>query len=156
MYLTRRHYIWSDKREKYKVMEVDDNGEVTKTADFGPWPIKEYGQEVAYWRKANAIHKWFVDNIQEGEDNCGTYYVSRESLQKLHDLCKEILELNETDPEDAQEKAQDELPPQAGFFFGSTGIDQAYFYDLENTVKQLAAILAIEDDSAEYYYQSSW
>ena len=20
-------------------------------------------QEVAYWRKANAIHKWFVDNI---------------------------------------------------------------------------------------------
>ena len=24
----------------------------------------------AYWRKANAIHKWFVDNVQDGEDNC--------------------------------------------------------------------------------------
>ena len=29
--------------------------------------------EIGYWRKSNQIHKWFVDNIQEGVDNCATY-----------------------------------------------------------------------------------
>ena len=33
------------------------------------WPG---GQEVcvAYWRKANAIHSWFVENCQDGVDEC--------------------------------------------------------------------------------------
>ena len=25
---------------------------------------------VGYWRKANQIHKWFVDNCQNGRDEC--------------------------------------------------------------------------------------
>ena len=27
--------------------------------------------QIASWRKANAIHKWFVDNVQDGVDDCG-------------------------------------------------------------------------------------
>jgi len=38
---------------------------------------------VGYWRKANQIHNWFVQNIQNGNDNCGNYYVSRENLETL-------------------------------------------------------------------------
>ena len=26
------------------------------------------GDQIASWRKANAIHKWFVDNVQDGVD----------------------------------------------------------------------------------------
>lgn len=26
-------------------------------------------EEVAYWRKHNAIHNWMVNNVQEGVDN---------------------------------------------------------------------------------------
>ena len=28
-----------------------------------------------YWRKANAIHGWFVKNAQQGIDDCRTYSV---------------------------------------------------------------------------------
>lgn len=27
-------------------------------------------KEIGYWRKANHIHKWFVDCVQDGEDDC--------------------------------------------------------------------------------------
>ena len=36
----------------------------------------------AYWRKANAIHKWFVDLSGE-EDKCQKIYVSGKKLLKL-------------------------------------------------------------------------
>ena len=29
--------------------------------------------EVLMWRKANAIHNWFVQNVQKGVDDCGVY-----------------------------------------------------------------------------------
>ena len=32
----------------------------------------ETHEEVGYWRKANAIHGWFVRNVQNGKDDCGT------------------------------------------------------------------------------------
>lgn len=49
-------------------------------------------EEVGYWRKANAIHKWFVENVQNGEDDCGRYEVSKEQLEELLDVCKEVLD----------------------------------------------------------------
>ena len=27
-------------------------------------------EEVAYWRKFNALHNWFVQNCQDGVDEC--------------------------------------------------------------------------------------
>jgi len=40
--------------------------------------LSGYREEVGYWRKANHIHKWFVDNVQNGVDECLTYQVSIE------------------------------------------------------------------------------
>ena len=101
---------------------------------------------MAYWRKCNQVHQWFVDNVQDGEDNCGTYFVSREHLETLIDLCKQVL---------ADHSLADELlPSQAGFFFGSTDYDEWYFKDLENTVKQLTRCLASPYDY--FQYSSSW
>lgn len=33
-------------------------------------PSDEILDEVWYARKANALHKWFVDNLQNREDEC--------------------------------------------------------------------------------------
>lgn len=63
---------------------------------------------VGYWRKANAIHQWFVDNVQDGDDDCGNYYVPNEQLIELRDLCIKTIE----------SKDASLLPPQEGFFFG--------------------------------------
>lgn len=48
-------------------------------------------QEVGYWRKANQIHNWFVQNVQNGIDDCGRYEVSKEDLIKLRNLCEKVL-----------------------------------------------------------------
>ncbi|MGV3489503.1 MAG: hypothetical protein ACO1OC_13105, partial [Tuberibacillus sp.] len=67
--------------------------------------------EVAYWRKANQIHGWFVRNVQDGKDDCGSYEVTRSHLTDLCRACASILN-GTADPREA-------LPTQPGFFFGS-------------------------------------
>ena len=98
---------------------------------------------VAYWRKANAIHKWFVDVLGE-EDECQKIYVSGKKLKELVDLCKKVLRKHKL--------ASELLPTQSGFFFGSTQYDEYYFDDLKDTVKKLKDI----DEDAWYIYQASW
>ena len=103
---------------------------------------------VAQWRKANAIHQWFVDNCQNGEDDCRKTYVSRDDLQKLIALCKEVIE--------DKDKADDLLPTASGFFFGSTDYDEYYFGDLVYTVETLEALLNETPDNWDFQYSSSW
>jgi hypothetical protein len=42
--------------------------------------------EVAYWRKANQIHNWFVVHVLNGIDECGTYEVTKNNIQELDRL----------------------------------------------------------------------
>ena len=56
-------------------------------------------------------------------------------------------------------KAGELLPPQGGFFFGSTEIDEWYFEDLKSTVKQLTPVIkecSSDNFDVTLYYQSSW
>ena len=102
--------------------------------------------EVGYWRKANSIHKWFVENIQGGVDNCATYSVGKESLEELKSLCEKVL-----DDIDLAEKL---LPTQEGFFFGKTEYDEWYFDDLRDTIEIVNKCLDLDFDYFEY--SSSW
>lgn len=103
--------------------------------------------EVCYWRKVNAVHQWFVDNCQGGEDDCRQSHVSREQLENLLQGCKDVLA--------NRDKADEILPTASGFFFGSTEYDEYYFNDIEDTVNQLENVLKL-DDEWDFYYQSSW
>jgi hypothetical protein len=109
--------------------------------------------EIGYWRKANQIHAWFVENIQDGEDECKKHYVSVEKLQELLDEVNEVL-----DADNSEEKALELLPPTSGFFFGSAVIDEYYFNDLKRTKDMLEGILSNEELIGDWdiYYQSSW
>ncbi len=107
----------------------------------------EIGFEVGYWRKVNHIHRWFVENCQDGRDECQNSYVSRDKLKELLVLCEEILKDKET--------AKDKLPSQEGFFFGGTDYDEWYFKDLKNTIKIIKRCLKLSD-KWEFIYRSSW
>ena len=48
-------------------------------------------EEVGYWRKANAIHKYFVDTLQDGEDDCRQSFVDKETFEDLHEKCRSIV-----------------------------------------------------------------
>jgi len=105
---------------------------------------------VAYWRKANQIHNWFVENVQGGVDNCQPFPVSRDQLTELKRQVDLVLGNPDFGP--------DVLPTTSGFFFGSTEYDEWYMSDLKYTSKRLGELLA--NDTGEwghdYEYQSSW
>lgn len=155
MYLKAQRYVTKLDYAKDSAGERTVRDEYKKLAGIYPELNSDdiYGFEVsrcvAYWRKANQIHQWFVSNCQDGEDDCKEYYVGRESLVELLKLCKEV--------KGDAELAAEELPPQEGFFFGSTEIDDWYWNDIDLTIDQLTRILN-DDRLKDYdlYYQSSW
>lgn len=106
---------------------------------------------VMYWRKANAIHNWFVQNVQEGEDECKPHYVGREDLIALRDTCQKVL--------DNPTLASELLPTTAGFFFGGVEYDDYYWSELSDTIKGINKILGMSDSPLtgwSFEYQSSW
>lgn len=115
-----------------------------ENATFNDWANSE---ELIYWRKANAIHRWFVINVQDYKDDCEIYPVSKEKLKELLYTCKEVL--------NDYTKAKELLPTQEGFFFGSTLYDDDYFDDIIFTMNNLIKILN-NKDLKNLYYCSSW
>lgn len=143
MFLSKKIYIGAN----YDFENVNATIHITKNGtpiDINPKKIKYIVEEQAYWRKANQIHKWFVDNVQGGDDDCKPYEVSGEQLLELVKLCKKVLK--------NKELAEELLPTQEGFFFGNTNYDEYYYQDLIDTITQL------KDVNKDYWYtyQSSW
>lgn len=100
-----------------------------------------------YWRKANAIHSWFVREVQGGVDECQRSYVSYSKLQELKDICVLIVSA-----ENWQEIAESKLETQHGFFFGSQEYDEWYLQDIKDTIEILEDLPL----DGEFYYQASW
>ena len=154
MYLRKKIYIGAN----FEHNEIAGEINITK----GGEPFKINMNKVTYviedwgdWRKANAIHQWFVENVQEGKDDCREYYVSEDKLKELLDICNQI-KANPT-------LAPELLPTRGGFFFGSTDYDEYYWNDIDLTISIIEN--AIQDkevfDGKEYirgeiYYSSSW
>ena len=113
--------------------------------------------EVGYWRKANAIHGWFVNNVQNGEDNCQRSYVSKEDLARLRHECVVVLARHQSGKEIDEELAgADLLPPTAGFFFGGTEKDEGYYKDLERTIEIIDKVMSMDGRLFDFYYRASW
>lgn len=106
-------------------------------------------REAAYWRKANAIHNWFVENVQNGVDECQRSGVSREQLRELMELCQKLLTARDN------ALSMSSLPPKSGFFFGGTEVDEYYYRDLQDTVDQLLPLLSLPD-TVQFEYHASW
>lgn len=111
-------------------------------------PMATVSVSVGYWRKENAIHQWFVDNCQDGVDDCRESFVSHDQLKELKERCEKVL---------ADHSLADELLPTTdGFFFGSTDYDDWYFTGLQETVEIVDTCLSPQYENWEFTYQSSW
>lgn len=151
MYLYRRSYVHSgdyyipDHKEELKMTRGGKEVDTSK--------VRYIIEEVGYWRKANHIHKWFVDNVQSGKDDCGEYYVKEDQLANLLETCKEVLE--------DRNKAPELLPTTSGVFFGGVNYDEHYYGDLQNTINIIESLFEPDLDGGSYlkgdiYYHSSW
>ena len=151
---------------------------VVMRGEYHPW--ESFFTEVGYWRKANAIHKWFVENVQDDVDDCDYYEVSKEKLEELLGICTTIQNeckmekgyikngetlkngmwcpiMEEGEYVSNPEIAEELLPTQSGFFFGSTDYDQWYMADIEDTINILKnALETVDFDREMVVYSSSW
>jgi hypothetical protein len=114
------------------------------------WSGMTVSLPIGYWRKANAIHAWIVDNCAGGVDECQRIGISKDKAEELVSICKEVIK--------NKSKAKDLLSPQAGFFFGSLDIDEYYIQDLKRTVEIFEKVLkaAERGEIDSVTYQASW
>ena len=112
-------------------------------------------EDVAYWRKANEIHRWFLDYCNlDGDFNCEYAEIGKDGLEELVETCK--LVLGRKGKVDAKRVAEQNLPTQSGFFFGSVDYDDWYYEDLESTIEQVEKILETTDWDNEIVVYSCW
>lgn len=149
-YLYAKRYIsnaeWRPEAERELFSKLV---ELANVGDFmdNELPSAYVDVKVAYWRKQNAIHNWFVQECQNGEDDCQTVYVGREKLEELRDLCRKAL----AEPT----LASDLLPTSNGFFFGTTDYDKWYWEGLTYTANTIDKLLTMSNDW-DFEYSSSW
>ena len=164
MYLYARRYVsgWrhdtAEERNEFDRM-VELFGMEKFVTDSSPSAYVEF--TVAYWRKANAIHQWFVEYVQGGVDECQKADVSREQLEELVRLCDHVLGVRQkvgVNVKSADRAAAEKLPTQSGFFFGPTEYNEWYWEQVENTRAQIENVLKLPTGlfQWQFQYQSSW
>lgn len=110
------------------------------------WTGMTVSLPIGYWRKANQIHGWIVNNLADGVDECQRIYIPRDKAEELVSLCKQVI----ADPS----LAMDLLPPHGGFFFGTYEVDEWYLNDLARTIEIFEKALKSDVDGVTY--QASW
>ncbi|GAG97222.1 unnamed protein product, partial [marine sediment metagenome] len=177
MYLTGKKYLgkWNEAENKKRVKIRKLFPEIQDTDNLDSVEVEF---EIGYWRKANMIHNWFVENCQGGNDECQNSCVEADKLKELLGICKRILKAsklvkgnitNGYSFKDGKETpiiekgkvienssvAQELLPCQSGCFFGSTDYDEYYYKDIKRTVEILEYALELEEKGYYTYYHAS-
>ena len=156
-YLTAKKYVskWNysnDYKDKTITQEFQDlipmdTPDITKYASSGI--TVEY--PVGYWRKANAIHNYFVQTVGGGVDECQEMWVSRELLRDLRERCQDVVT-----SDNMEEKAQEiGLETVSGFFFGDNEYSEWYKDDLLLTIEIIDHVLTLPEEYS-LHYQASW
>ena len=188
MYLSEEVYIsrfegLADSNAEYRD-EYDRASTIIKAAGLtmGVSGSVHVRATVMYWRKANAIHGWFVRQVQNDVDDCGRYSVSVDQLNELVARCRRVLaeskmesgtiingytasaetggkfmpNIEEGDVIANPEIADKLLPTGDGFFFGSTAYNEWYVRELIDTVAGLESAMAAASEYPGFHYESSW
>lgn len=149
MYLYKKHYVknwdWMADHEKHTISIKKGK---KKLDHIKPDRVCSVVEEVMYWRKFNALHKWFVDNVQEGVDDCKESFVDESDLKMLLETLTYVLE--------NKDSAETILPTAQGFYFGNDEMDDNYWNYVKSTIIQLKDLLEEDNKGASFYYRSSW
>lgn len=153
-------YLDSTKRTDHSIAELEEldsyeiNPQKPEAAPFLPLRKYEYLEdtytifhEVAYWRKFNALHNWFVQKVQDGVDECQKSEINQETLLEL------LKDLNSV----LSGESVGELEPVSGFFFGSTEKDDWFFQKMRDTKELFEELVRCFDfENHRLFYQASW
>jgi len=156
MYLYKKTYVqnWEhNPPEQHHQIEIKRGGVIRK--DIKPNRICYITEQVAYWRKFNALHGWFVNECGAGVDECQDINVDEDKMKELLETLKEV--------SSNFDKAEELLPPTQGFFFGGDEVDEYYKEEVISTIKIIEDLLEEQEQSKEYglysgdfEYRASW
>jgi len=139
-YLTKKTYIGAN----WKFNEIAGNINITRQGELVPIKFDRVTyilENMAYWRNCRAIHQWFVDNLQEGNDDCRPVELERSTLERLLSECKRVIldpsRMNALIPSPYTEEEENR-----------------YFAELRDAVLVLEEVLS--EPGNEYEYNSSW
>ena len=103
-----------------------------------------YSESVVYFRKVNFVYNFFSHKL---EDEC--CLADKSDIEELISRCDKVLADHSL--------AQELLPTQSGFFFGSTDYDEWYFEDVEDCKQQMEKLLSMYDEDTDVvFFIMSW
>lgn len=152
MYLYAKQFVasssYSKEEDCKKVKSIARLMKGTKFLKKDALQFAEVKLQIAYWRETNQIHKYFVNRCGNGKDECQDIYVPQDALVDLLWRCETVLK--------DKDRAEELLPAQSGFFFGSVDYDEWYYKNLEDTIPVLQKILKDASEDWEFEYKASW
>lgn len=117
MYLYVKKYesccSWRGDYEKKKVgFYPEELKEIGEQIDKNNFMSKETLYQVAYWRKSNMIHRYFIERCADGQDDCSPVYVQLKDIKDLVQLCRDVIAHPEDGPESYQPQEASSLAAQ--------------------------------------------
>lgn len=109
------------------------------------WATLAISVDVGYWRKCWLIHNWFVDTVQNGHDDCGEYWITKDTLHELYMACWKI-----------------KLGTENTLYESGLRFDDSDFYtfdlcdQIDRTIDVLENVLKLDTNVWDLYYSSSW
>lgn len=95
---------------------------------------------VGYWRKFDALHQWFVSNVQQGHDDCRAAFVSVDTLIELEEQLEQVGD----DPASASE------------YFTADSDETLEEDDVDYTLEVLHHAKRLQAQGWDIYYRASW
>ena len=121
--------------ENYEKLSEDEKKKIQK--EVSDWYDKQpkmdaHGiSEIGYFRKVNFLMAFF-----NYEGNCEFKEIAKYKLEDLVERCNAVLTAKHR-----KEKAEDILPTQSGFFYGSTEYDKYYYEDVKEVRDWASGVL---------------
>lgn len=156
----KAHKEWAEKQPESSKVHEDDYEKLSEEEkkkiqqDVREWYDKEprmadYGiSDIGYFRKVNFLMSFF-----NYYDNCVFRKVEKSELEDLRERCYKILSAKK---KERQALAEDLLPTQSGFFYGSTEYNEYYFDDVKEVKEWVEGVLENLDDKKEQVLMYCW
>ena len=180
MYLFKETYIGAARNPHVKVsMTIQTTkSKRKKTKTIENMKIVSVEEEVAYWRKANAIHGWFLRHVYNEEPHTNRIEVKPYQLVRLLEICKTVIEKAELKPGrifsgylwkngentptfmnglvcNNMSELKRLLPREDGPFFGPQSYDEYYVQEVKDTIDMLKSI-DFNEPNTRYFYMANW
>lgn len=109
-------------------------------ADSGVFEVNGVSISIGYWRKCYLMHNWFVNNVQEGHDDCRPAFVSESALETLAEKLDRV----------------NDNPASTGEMFVSEDNEVFDPDDVMYSIRTVQYARQLQRRGWDIYYQSSW